>query len=181
MRPYFLRKTWHWGLGPLESYVCSKIARYTIPRRHGDDDDDDDDDVVDDDDDDVCSQAPGPYAAMFNVNFRFDYVYFNLFKPFVFMDENFHPVCASLVGEAFAPSASLQLPFFSQEPYASLLATAGLPQACWRKNLKKKRSHLPHWNCPFSKKLLSFDMKCRDSRHEKGMMRRKIKRLIKRR
>ena len=82
---------------------------------------------------------------------------------------------------AFAPSASLQLPFFSQEPYASLLATAGLPQACWRKNLKKKRSHLPHWNCPFSKKLLSFDMKCRDSRHEKGMMRRKIKRLIKRR
>ena len=113
--------------------------------------------------------------------FVFDYVYFNLFKPFVFMDENFHPVCASLVGEAFAPSASLQLPFFSQEPYASLLATAGLPQACWRKNLKKKRSHLPHWNCPFSKKLLSFDMKCRDSRHEKGMMRRKIKRLIKRR
>lgn len=25
--------------------------------------------------------------------FVFDYVYFNLFKPFVFMDENFHPVC----------------------------------------------------------------------------------------
>lgn len=88
---------------------------------------------------------------------------------------------ASLVGEAFAPSASLQLPFFSQEPYASLLATAGLPQACWRKNLRKKRSHLPHWNCPFSKKLLSFHMKCRDSRHEKGMMRRKINKLIKRR
>lgn len=25
--------------------------------------------------------------------FVFDYVYFNLFKPFVFMDENFHPGC----------------------------------------------------------------------------------------
>jgi len=51
-------------LGPLESYVCSKIARYTIPRRHDDDDDDDDDDVVVDDDDDVCSQAPGGLCAL---------------------------------------------------------------------------------------------------------------------
>ena len=43
----------------------------------------------------VCLRTPGPYAAMFNVNFRFRLRLFlvNLFKPFVFMNEHFHPVC----------------------------------------------------------------------------------------
>lgn len=87
---------------------------------------------------------------------------------------------ASLVVEAFVLSASPRLPFSSQEPCASFLSAAGPAQAS-RRNLRRKTSHLPHWSCPVRKKLFSFDMKCKDSRHEKGMMPRKINRLIKRR
>ena len=113
--------------------------------------------------------------------FVFDCVYFlstcsNLFclwmKTFTLF--------ASLVVEAFVLSASPRLPFSSQEPCASFLSAAGPAQAS-RRNLRRKTSHLPHWSCPVRKKLFSFDMKCKDSRHEKGMMPRKINRLIKRR
>ena len=53
---------------------------------------------------------------------------------------------AGLVAQAFALSAFLRLPSFSQAPSVSFLASVGPPPAWRRKSLKKKTSPLPRWS-----------------------------------